>query len=82
MESIMYKRDKSYDGTILQGLVPAILSKPEKKKKPKKNMHRRKTDADFVDDQKLCSKFAESSRYVVRDVVLRNAFINERRTQN
>ena len=77
----MYKRDKSYDGTILQGLVPAALSKPEKKK-PKKNMHRRKTDADFEDNQKLCSKFAESSRYVVGDVVLRNAFINERRTQN
>lgn len=81
MENIMYKRDKSYDGTILQGLVPAILSKA-KKKKPKKNMHRRKTDADFEDNQKLCSKFAESSRYIVRESILRNALINERRTQN
>tara|TARA_R100000234_G_scaffold6537_1_gene4452 strand:- start:220 stop:465 length:246 start_codon:yes stop_codon:yes gene_type:complete len=81
MESIiMYKRDKKYDGTILQGLVPAILSKTEKKK-PKKNMHRRKTDADFEDNQ-ICSKFAESSRYIVRESILRHALISERRTQN
>ena len=80
----MYKRDKAYDGTILQGLVPAILSKSKTdKKKPKKNVHRRKTDANLVkDDQKLCSKFAESSRYFVGKSVLRSALINEYRTQN
>ena len=79
----MYKRDKAYDGTILQGLVPAILlSKPEKKKKPKENMHRRKIDADITEDnQKLCSKFAESSRYSVTKAVLRSALIDEYRTQ-
>ena len=82
MENIMYKRDKSYDGTILQGLVPAILSKSKtEKKKPKTN--RRKIDANLVkDDQKLCSKFAESSRYFVGKSVLRSALINEYRTQN
>ena len=78
----MYKRDKAYDGTILQGLVPAILSKPEKKK-PKENMHSRKIAADNTEDnQKLCSKFAESSRYFVGKSVLRSALINEYRTQN
>lgn len=76
----MYKRDKAYDGTILQGLVPAILSKSEKNKS-KKNMHRRKTEANFEDDPKLCSKFAESSRYSVGKSVLRSAFVNEYRTQ-
>jgi len=76
----MFRRNKLYDGTILQGLVPRILPKQEKKKPPKS--HRRKVDANVLkDDLKLCSKFAESSRYSVGKSVLRSAFVNEYRTQ-
>ena len=73
---------KDEDKTVEGGVLPEVKVVAEKKK-PKENMHRRKIDADITEDnQKLCSKFAESSRYIVRESILRNALINERRTQN
>ena len=75
----MFKRNKLYDGTVLHGIVPLIIKKPEKKKPNK--VHRKKIDANIVhEDSTLCSKFAESSRYNIGRAVLRSALIHQRRS--
>ena len=73
----MYKRDKSYDGTVLHGLVPMTKSEPSKKERTLTP----RPENIKSDDQKLCSKFAESSRYFVGEAVLRSALINQHRTK-
>jgi hypothetical protein len=69
----MFIRDKTYDGTILQGLVPLVSKLPVKSNKNKK-VYKREVDAEELDNH-YPSKFAESTRYKIGEQALTNAKI-------